>query len=98
MQAEWFAGRLRELREAAGLTQPQLAARAGLSVRQVSRFETGVQDATWPTILALCQALDVDCKSFMTPPATVPAPARGRPRKAQEPAQKPKRPRGRPKK
>jgi transcriptional regulator with XRE-family HTH domain len=83
-EAAWFGGRLRELREAAGLTQPQLAERVGISTRQVSRLETGEQVATWPTVLALAKALGVDCTAFTTPPAAEAAATRprGRPRRA----------------
>jgi transcriptional regulator with XRE-family HTH domain len=81
VEASWFPGRLRELREAAGLTQPQLAERTGISTRQVSRLETGAQVATWPTVLALARALGVSCTAFIKPPARPPAPQRGRPPK-----------------
>jgi transcriptional regulator with XRE-family HTH domain len=80
-EATWLGARLRELREAAGLTQPQLAQHVGISTRQVSRLETGEQVATWPTVLALANALGVDCTAFTTPPAaaaTAPR-SRGRP-------------------
>ena len=39
MEAEWFAGRLRELREERGLTQRQLADRAGVSLRAIAQWE-----------------------------------------------------------
>ncbi|MGO2482678.1 MULTISPECIES: helix-turn-helix domain-containing protein [Glutamicibacter] len=41
MLAEVRAYRLRELREAAGLTQQQLASQIGVSQRQVSKIEHG---------------------------------------------------------
>jgi DNA-binding XRE family transcriptional regulator len=41
MLAEVRAYRLRELREAAGLTQAEVAARIGVSQRQVSKIERG---------------------------------------------------------
>lgn len=41
MLAEVRAYRLRELREAAGLTQEQVATRIGVSQRQVSKIEHG---------------------------------------------------------
>jgi transcriptional regulator with XRE-family HTH domain len=82
MVAERFAARLRELRIAAGLSQQELAGKVGLTVRQISRLETGVRDASWPTILALCAALGVDCTAFTEAPAAeAPAPSRGRPKK-----------------
>lgn len=44
MLAEVRAYRLRELREQAGLTQAQLAARIGVGQRQVSKIENGDLD------------------------------------------------------
>ena len=44
MLAETRAYRLRELREAAGLTQAQLAERIGVGQRQVSKIEHGDLD------------------------------------------------------
>jgi transcriptional regulator with XRE-family HTH domain len=41
MLAEVRAYRLRELREAAGLTQAEVAARIGVSQRQISKIERG---------------------------------------------------------
>lgn len=45
MLAEMRAYRLRELREAAGLTQAQLAERIGVGQRQVSKIENGDLDS-----------------------------------------------------
>lgn len=45
MVAEVRAYRLRELREKAGLTQAQLAARIGVGQRQVSKIEHGDLDS-----------------------------------------------------
>jgi len=46
MLAEVRAYRLRELREAAGLTQAQLAPRIGVSQRQSSKIERGDLDSS----------------------------------------------------
>ena len=46
MMAEVRAYKLRELREASGLTQQQLAARIGVSQRQVSKIERGDLEST----------------------------------------------------
>jgi predicted ATPase/DNA-binding XRE family transcriptional regulator len=54
-----FAGRLRELRRAAGLTQEELAARAGLSPAAVGTLERGVRSRPYPhTVRALADALN----------------------------------------
>jgi transcriptional regulator with XRE-family HTH domain len=98
MKAEWFAGRLRELREAAGLTQQQLAERAGMAWRTITHLEGGDRKPSWETVLALCQALSVEVGEFAKEPTAQYEPRRGRPPKgiAAEPAAK--RSRGRPKK
>jgi transcriptional regulator with XRE-family HTH domain len=86
--ARWFGRRLRELREAAGLTQQALAERVGVKWETISRWERGDREPNWSNILGLAQALGVDCTAFTQPPATEqPEPKRGRPRKAQGPAQ-----------
>jgi transcriptional regulator with XRE-family HTH domain len=97
---QWFAGRLRELREGLGLTQEQLAVRAGVKRDAVARWERGIREPSWSSVLALAEALGVDCRAFLEPPAELPEPKRGRPPKAKEGAAEkaPKRPQGRPRK
>ena len=57
-QEESFGAQLRRLREAAGLTQEELALRAGLSPDAVSRLERGVRRRPYPhTVRALADAL-----------------------------------------
>src|SRR5262245_4628839 len=80
--AERFGARLKELREQAGLTQQELADRVETTVRTISRLETGVQEPTWTAVVALADALGVDCRAFLQEPACVPEPKRGRPKKA----------------
>jgi transcriptional regulator with XRE-family HTH domain len=82
MKAEWFAGRLRELREGKGLTQKQLAARIGLTTDGVAKLERAERSPTWETVIALCHALAVEPSDFARKPAARPEPRRGRPRKA----------------
>lgn len=86
--------RIRELRESACVTREQLAKAAGVSERAVVQWELGEREPGWFNILALCEALGVDCRAFTVVPSEAPEPRRGRPRKAaQEKA--PQRPRGR---
>jgi transcriptional regulator with XRE-family HTH domain len=85
--ATWFAGRLRELREAAGWTQEQLAERAGVKREAVARWEAGKREPGWSNVLALAAALGVDCTAFTQAPADRPSARPGRPRK--EPASPP---------
>jgi transcriptional regulator with XRE-family HTH domain len=63
-QPTGFAGRLKTLRETAGWTQARLAGRAGLYPFSVAKLEQGVQEPTWPTVLALAKALDVTPNDF----------------------------------
>lgn len=57
-QARVLAWRLRSLRDQAGLTQEQLAARAGVAVGTVRKIETGaVVEPGFFTVLALARAL-----------------------------------------
>jgi transcriptional regulator with XRE-family HTH domain len=67
---KWFAGRLREIREQAGLTQQQLADKAGLTREGVAQLETGRRRPAWDTVVVLCSALGVDCNTFMQEPAS----------------------------
>lgn len=61
MLGEVRAYRLRELREAAGLTQEQLAERLGVSQRQVSKIERGdVNNARVGTIRGYVEAVGGD--------------------------------------
>lgn len=65
----WFPGRLRELREAAGLTQPELARKAGAGEKaSVSNWEQGRRVPSWTSIVALCNALGVHPNAFARPP------------------------------
>ena len=100
MNPEWFAGRLKELREQAGLTQQELADKAGLKLGGIRNLEQGRTYPEWPSVLSLCAALGVECGAFCTPPATEDRPGPGRPQKERPEAAdaKEKRPRGRPRK
>jgi len=101
MSATQFGARLRELRVAAGLTQQQLADKAGVSQRGLAQWETGRRkEPGWNQIQALADALGVSCEAFRQPPASLPAPGPGRPPKEKDEAEEaqPKRPRGRPRK
>src|SRR5262245_6251394 len=99
-QSAWIGGRLRELREGKGLTQPQLAELVGVKRDAVARWEADVREPGWSNVVALAKALGVRCEDFLQAPAEQHTPKRGRPPKpAPEAAQPaPKRPRGRPRK
>ena len=96
-----FGKRLKELRQKAGLTQPQLAERAKLSKAGIANLEQGRTSPAWATLQALLGALDVSGEAFNQEPAERPEMGRGRPAKDASKREKeplPKRPRGRPKK
>jgi transcriptional regulator with XRE-family HTH domain len=81
MNPRWFAGRLKELREASGWTQQQLADAAGLKLGGIRDLEQQRTGPTWETVLALCEALGVSCESFTEEPESDAKQSRGRPRK-----------------
>jgi transcriptional regulator with XRE-family HTH domain len=68
-----FAARLRELRDAAKLTQQELAGRTGLHRQAIAKLETGITRPTWDTVQALARALGVSCEAFCEE-AAAPAP------------------------
>src|SRR5262249_25819887 len=98
MSANYFAGRLKELREQAGLNQQELAERAGMSKGGIANLEQGRTKPAWDSVLALAAALGVSCEAFQAAPASRPEPQRGRPPKPTPDAPTPKRPRGLPRK
>lgn len=62
-----FGVRLRQLREAAELTQEALAQRAGLRYQVIARYERGAVEPTWPIVLKLVEALGVELNDFAPP-------------------------------
>jgi DNA-binding XRE family transcriptional regulator len=81
-----FAGKLQQLRAAAGLSQYELAKRAGVTRQTLSRLEMGDSEPSWTTVQMLALALGVDCTALADPnlqaPAAEPPRPRGRPRKS----------------
>ena len=54
-----FPARLRAARERRGLTQGELAKRAGLQMSAISHFETGTRKPSFENLRRLADALDV---------------------------------------
>jgi transcriptional regulator with XRE-family HTH domain len=84
---ETFGARLKRLREQAGLTQQQLAEKAGVHRFSIAKVEQDLHMPSWPTIQALAKALDISCAAFEgtvePPPRGAKPPGKmGRPRKA----------------
>src|SRR5262249_25950604 len=102
MDAEQFGGGLKRLRPAAGLTEKELAERGGVALRTVSSLEQGLYEPVLSTLLALADALGVDCLAFTKEDDAegemLEKQGRGRPPKQFEPLVLPKKPRGRPRK
>jgi transcriptional regulator with XRE-family HTH domain len=69
-----FGGRLRELREAAGLSQQELADKAGMHRQGVHKLEAGEREPAWGSVLALAKALGVSVAAFE--PGETPPPKR----------------------
>lgn len=84
MRPSRFGARLRELRQAAGLTQLALARKAGLSHHAICHWEQGLREPSWSSVLALAQALRVDIRVFQQRPRQIPVCSRGRPPKIQK--------------
>lgn len=60
--------RLAALRESRGLTQEELAHRAGISTKTVSRFENGRHDGRRQTVRSIAGALEVEEAAILGPP------------------------------
>jgi transcriptional regulator with XRE-family HTH domain len=80
-----FGRRLKELREAAGLTQKELAQRAGVVPGAVGHLEQGRRQPTWATVRALAKALGVPSTAFETEEEAPPPWRPGRPRESDTP-------------
>src|SRR6476619_5422818 len=65
-QDRWRCGlRLRALREAAALSQQDLAAKSGLTHEAISRLETGHNAPCAETVRTLAQALRIEAEQFV---------------------------------
>ncbi len=70
-----FGEKLRELRDAAGMTQTALSEAAGVPIGTVRDYEQGVRDPLLSNAQRLAKALGVSLDVF---PPTVPRPKKGR--------------------
>lgn len=74
MKITYKNDKLQAVRLAAGLSQSQLAAAAGLNVRMIQHYEQGVKDlnaAKLQTLLRLCNALNCRLPDIITDPDTL---------------------------
>jgi DNA-binding XRE family transcriptional regulator len=63
---EQFARNLRRRREAAGLSQQQLADRTGLHPTEISRLERAAREPRLGTMVRLAQGLDIGIEKLVT--------------------------------
>jgi putative transcriptional regulator len=79
-----FKDALKRIRKERGLSQSGLAAKVGISVRNVQNWEQGHRGPSATVVLALAQALDVPAETLLAELAgqkAKPAPKRARARK-----------------
>ena len=55
-----FAGRLRQAREQAGLTQQDLAKKLGVTKSAIGNYENGVSSPKWDILIKIFDVLHVD--------------------------------------
>lgn len=66
--------KLKAVRQAAGMSQSQLAKAAGISVRVLQDYERGARDisgAKLATLLKICNALDCSLRDILADPETL---------------------------
>lgn len=68
---------LRRFREGQGLTQKELASRAGVHYPSISRYETGVVVPQLPSLMGLAGALEVSLDALVYGPLVIPKSMRG---------------------
>jgi transcriptional regulator with XRE-family HTH domain len=59
-----FFEKLKALRMAAGLSQPELAKRSGISVGTIRNMEQGLRQPSWETVQKLAAAMQIPFDSF----------------------------------
>jgi transcriptional regulator with XRE-family HTH domain len=77
-----FKENLRRLRERFGLTQTEMARRAGVPFRSYQNWEMGSREPRLDGLSALAKALGVSADELLAESSERPAQARGRPPKA----------------
>ena len=73
-----FGLKLKALREAAGLTQQQLADKTEMNRFGVAKLEQGTRDPNWSTVLRMAAALGVTCEAFDVASSDAPPAAKGK--------------------
>ena len=60
-----FAAKLRSAREAAGVSQYELAKRSRVSKQSISALELGERKPSWETVQKLAAGLGISCEELM---------------------------------
>jgi transcriptional regulator with XRE-family HTH domain len=68
-----FGRRLRELREAAGLTQTELADKVGMVYQAIAKYERAATEPSWSVVVRLADAMSVSTDDFREPDTDQPA-------------------------
>jgi transcriptional regulator with XRE-family HTH domain len=68
---DWYGPRLRQLREAAGLTQEELGKRVDLAGSQINKLETNISQPMLATALAIAAALSQPITAFIPEGVTI---------------------------
>jgi len=55
-----YGKRIREIRQAAGLTQTEFARRIGTTKNQLSKYELGIQDTPTKIIISVCEQFNAN--------------------------------------
>ena len=63
-----LGSRIREIREANGLTQEELAAKTGISIKHLSVLERGLKEPRLSTFLAIVEALGTTPNELLSAP------------------------------
>jgi transcriptional regulator with XRE-family HTH domain len=74
-----FAQRLRQLREAAGLSEAKLAQASGVSFGAVHNYGLGLRMPTFAAVVRLARALETTCEAFADCEDLMEADGRGKP-------------------
>jgi transcriptional regulator with XRE-family HTH domain len=64
MSSNSFGQKLKAMRTAAGLTQGELAEKAGMSKAGIADLEQGRNSPSWVSVQMLAKALGMDCNAF----------------------------------
>ena len=68
MDAAAIGNRIREIRESRGMTQEDLSAKTGVSIKHISVLERGLKEPKLSTFLNIADALELTPNELLSPP------------------------------